>query len=83
MGTAVDPNTNETFTYYATNVTQAAAFNIGFDKSKECTDEAHDNATIVKVSEGRLISTDTPGAKGWHLQRVVNLMMKKFPQCSL
>ena len=73
VGTFDDPNTNDTSTFFATNVTKAQVFNLGFTKSKECTDEAHNNAMIVKVSEERLISTDTPGAKGWHLQRVSQL----------
>ena len=78
MGTGMDPNTNETFTYFATNATKAAVFNIGFDKSKECSDEAHANAMIVKVSEERLISTDIPGARGWHMQSVSQLDDKEF-----
>ena len=73
MGTGIDPNTNETSTFFATNVTKAQVFNLGFTESEECSDEAHDNAMIVKVSEERLISTDTPGADGWHIQRVSQL----------
>ena len=70
MGTFDAPNTNETSTFFATNVTDAEVFNLGFTESEECSDEAHKNAMIVKVSEERLISTDTTGANGWHIQRV-------------
>ena len=42
-------------------------------------DEAHDNAMIVKVSEDRLISTNTPGAFGWHLQLVTQLEDEEIP----
>ena len=73
MGTDIDPNTNETSTFFATNVTKAKVFNLGFTKSGECSDEAHDNAMIVKVSEERLIPTDTAGTNGWHMQRVSQL----------
>ena len=78
MGTFDDSNTNETSTFFATNVTKASIFNLGFTKSEECSDEAHDEAMIVKVSEERLISTDTPGAKGWHVQRVSQLDDKEI-----
>ena len=78
MGTAVDPNTNETSNWFATNATKAVVFNIGFTKSGECSDEAHDDAMIVKVSEERLISTDTAGTNGWHLQRVSQLDDKEI-----
>ena len=73
MGTFDAPNTNETSTFFATNVTKATVFNLGFTESEECSDEAHKNAMIVKVSEERLISTDTTGADGWHIQRVSQL----------
>ena len=73
MGTFDAPNTNETSTFFATNMTKAQVFNLGFTESEECSDEAHKNAMIVKVSEERLISTDTTGADGWHIQRVSQL----------
>ena len=73
VGTFDDPNTNETSTFFATNVTKAKIFDLGLTESEECSDEAHKNAMIVKVSEERLISTDTPGANGWHIQRVSQL----------
>ena len=78
MGTGMDPNTNETSTYFATNATKAALFELAFTKSGECSDEAHDNAMLIKVSEERLISTDTAGTNGWHLQRVSQLDDKEI-----
>ncbi|KAL7449015.1 hypothetical protein ACHAWC_001120, partial [Mediolabrus comicus] len=73
MGTGIDSNTNETSTFFATNATKAEKFRVGFTKSEECTDEAHSNALITQVSEERRIITDTPGARGWHMQRVTQL----------
>ena len=73
VGTFDDPNTNETSNFLATNVTDAEAFDFGLTKSEECSDEARKNAMIVKVTEDRLISTDTPGARGWHMQGVSQL----------
>ena len=73
VGTFDDPNTNETSNFLATNVTDAEAFDFGLTKSEECSDEARKNAMIVKVTEDRLISTNTPGANGWHMQSVSQL----------
>jgi hypothetical protein len=73
MGTGIDSNTNETSAFFSTNVTKAKKFDLGLTESEECSDEARKNAMIVKVSEERLISIDTPGARGWHMQRVTQL----------
>jgi hypothetical protein len=81
MGTDIDPNTNKTFTFYATNATIAGAekFRVGFTKSKECSDEALKNALITQVSEERRINTNTPGANGWHMQRVTQIEDDETP----
>ena len=70
MGTLDGLNTNETSNFFATNVTYAEKFRVGFTKSKECSDEALKNALITQVSEARRIITNKAGAKGWHLQTV-------------
>lgn len=79
MGTGIDLNTNETSTFFATNVTKAKMFDLGLTKSEECSDEARKNAMIVKVSEERRIDTSTPGARGWHMQRVTQIEDDETP----
>jgi len=79
MGTFDDPDTNETSTFFATNVTKAKVFDLGLTESEECSDEARKNAMIVKVSEERRIVTNTPGANGWHMQRVTQIEDDKTP----
>ena len=81
MGNFTDPSTNQTSSYFATNATIAEAekFRVGFTKSEECTDEAHSNALITQISEERRIITNTPGAKGWHLQPVTQIEDDEVP----
>ena len=70
MGILIDPSTNSTATFIATNSTVAVEYNVGFTISEECSDEAHGKAKIVNVSEDRSISTDTAGARGWYLEHI-------------
>jgi hypothetical protein len=79
VGTVDDPNTNETSTFFATNVTKAKVFDLGLTESEECSDEARKNAMIVKVSEERRIVTNTPGANGWYIQRVTQIEDDETP----
>jgi len=79
MGTFDDPDTNESSDFFATNVTYAEKFRVGFTESEECTDEAHSNALITQVSEERRIVTNTPGANGWYMQRVTQIEDDETP----
>jgi hypothetical protein len=72
VGNVIDPNTNETVVFFATNTTKGDEFNLGFSDSDECSDEAHNYAKIVNFSEGRTISTDDVNG-GWHFQRVTEI----------
>lgn len=81
IGNFTDPSTNQTSSYFATNATIAEAenFRVGFAKTEECSDEAHNNALITQISEERRIITNTTGAKGWHLQRVTQIEDDEVP----